>query len=59
MLAKVAKSEEMKEFVEVELTNTAFVDARLVDVALTELKLVTKKLVEDPLVIIEEEAKMF
>ena len=59
MLAKVATRDEKKPLVEVLLVDTRLVTPRLVAVALIKLLFVAKKLVEDPLVIIEEEAKMF
>ena len=57
--AKVATREEMKELVLVLLVRIALLVKKLVVVALLPLKLVVKKLVEVPLVIREEEAKIF
>ena len=59
MLANVAKSEEKNPLVLVEFVITASVAARLVVVALIPSKFVVKKFVEVPLVIREEEAKIF
>jgi hypothetical protein len=57
--AKVATKEEKNPLVEVALDAIRLVVEALVMVALVVERLVVKKLVEDPLVITEEEAKMF
>jgi hypothetical protein len=59
MFANVAKSEEKNPLVLVEFVITASVAARFVVVALILSKLVVKKFVEVPLVITEDEAKIF